>query len=188
MTLKTWRFVGFDDGFRSLRERRAHLVGCVTAGCRVEGFLYSTVEVDGLDVTDRICDLVTSSKFGRQIACIFLYNITFAGMNVADIRLISEKTGKAVISVTKKRSSIENLIVPARKAGEGADVEKRLEILIKAGYPCLVNGVYVHISGCSVEDAKKFLKASTCVGKIPECLRVAHLVASALAYGESKKA
>ncbi len=185
MSSKTWRFAGFDDSFRSLKDEKAHLVGCVTAGCRVEGFLYATVSVDGFDVTDKIVDLILSSKFRKQIACIFLYGITFAGMNVADINYIAERTGKAVISVTKKKSSIENLIPPARKAG---DFERRLKILRKIREPSFVNGVYVHFSNCSLEDAALYLRASTCVGKIPECLRIAHLVASALAYGESKKA
>ncbi len=179
------RFVGFDDGFTSLKEERAHLVGCVTAGCRVEGFLHTKIKVDGFDVSERIAEIVSTSKFGKQIVCIFLYGLTFAGMNVADLNYISEKTGKAVVSVLKKRSSPERLKIPAEKAGE---FERRFKLLEKAGEPVRVGNVYVHFSGCGLEEVKAYLRASTCIGKIPECLRIAHLVASALAYGESKKA
>ena len=180
---KIWRFVGFDDGFTSLSCRRAHLVGCITAGCRVEGFVYSQIDVDGFDVTEKIVKLVNESKYCRQIKCIMLYSITFAGMNVADIVEIHELTEKPVMAVTKKHT--KTLEKPAIKAG---NAERRIKILKKAGDPLKVEGVEVHIAGCSVEEARNFIKASTCTGKIPECLRIAHLVASALAYGESKKA
>ncbi len=182
------RFVGFDDGFTSLKESSAHLVGCVTAGCRVEGFMYTGIEVDGLDVSEKIVELILSSKFRNQISCIFLYGITFAGMNVADIEKIARETGRAVVSVVKRKSSIERLVTPAKKASKKpGDFERRMEILRRAGEPLRLNNVYVHFSGCSAEDARMYLKLSTCIGKIPECLRIAHLVASALAYGESKK-
>ncbi len=180
--MKTWRFIGFDDSFRSFSCKKAHLVGCITAGCKVEGFVYTEIEVDGFDVTERIIDVVLKSKFFRLIKCIFLYGITFAGMNVADIVEIYEKTEIPVISVSKKAG---DLTKPALKAG---NAEKRMKILKKAGNPFDVFGLKVHFVGCSIDEVKEYITSSTCVGKIPECLRISHLVSSALAYGESKKA
>jgi len=180
---KIWRFMGFDDGFTSLSCERAHLVGCITARCRVEGFVYAQIDVDGFDVTEKIVKLVNKSKYSKQIKCIMLYGITFAGMNVADIVEIHELTEKPVIAVTKKHT--KSLEKPAMRAG---NAERRIKILEKAGNSIKIEGVKVQIAGCGVEEARNFIRASTCTGKIPECLRIAHLAASALAYGESKKA
>ncbi len=180
--MKAWRFIGFDDGFTSLSCKKAHLVGCVTAGWNVEGFLYTKIDVDGFDVTEKIVNLLINSKFIKQIKCIFLYGITFGGMNVADIVEINERLNIPVVSISKK---LGDVTVPALKAG---NADKRLKILKKAGNPTKLFDLNVHFCGCSIEEVEKYLVASTIKGKIPECLRIAHLVASALAYGESKKA
>ncbi|RUM33525.1 MAG: DUF99 domain-containing protein [Archaeoglobus sp.] len=179
---KLWRFVGFDDSFKSLSCKKAHLVGCITAGCRVEGFLYTEIEVDGLDVTEKIVKLINSSKYYRQVKCIMLYGITFAGMNIADIVEIFNLTGKPVLTLAKKYT--KSLKKPAEKAGK-ADI--RMKILKKAGNPINIDGIKVQIAGCTLKDAEEYIRISRCNGKIPECLRVAHLVASAIAHGESKK-
>ena len=70
--MKKWRFVGFDDSFK---KNFGCIVGCVTAGTLVEGFMYAEIEVDGLDVTDKIVTLIKRSKFKEQIRCIFLSGI-----------------------------------------------------------------------------------------------------------------
>ncbi len=179
--MKVWRFLGFDDGFGF---GRAYLVGCVTAGTYVEGFMIGRIEIDGLDVTDRIIELVKSSKFRIQLKCIFLDGITFAGFNIADIVKIYEETGIPVVVVMRRMPDMEKIRNALMNLKE---FEKRIRIIEKAGEIKIVEGLFVQTAGCDAEDASVFIRASKLKGKIPEALRIAHLVASALIHGESKK-
>ncbi len=179
--MKVWRFAGFDDGFgRGV----AYIVGCVTAGTYVEGFMVGRIEVDGFDVTDRIVELVNSSKFRVQLKCIFLDGITFAGFNVADIWRIYEETGIPVVVVTRKRPNLGDI----RRALENVEKsDERFKLIEKAGEIRRVGGLFVQLAGCDERDVETFLSVSRLKGKLPEALRIAHLVASALVHGESRR-
>jgi len=179
--MKVWRFLGFDDGFGF---DKAYLVGCVTAGTYVEGFMVGEIEIDGFDVTDRIIELVRKSKFGIQLKCIFLDGITFAGFNVADVVRINEETGVPVVVVMRRMPDMERIRRALRNL-EG--FEERIRRIERAGEVRRVEGLFVQIVGCGEEEAKTFIRASKLKGKIPEPLRIAHLVASALVHGESKR-
>ena len=179
--MKVWRFIGFDDSFR---DGVAYIVGCVTAGSYVEGFLIDKIEIDGFDVTDKIIKLVNSSKFKIQLKCIFLDGITFGGFNIADIEEIYNRTGIPVVAVMRRMPNFEEI----NKALRSLDrFEERLKLIEKAGEIHEVEGLFVQIKGCEIDDAKTFIRASRLKGKIPEALRIAHLVASALIHGESKR-
>jgi hypothetical protein len=179
--MKDWRFAAFDDSFRG---NLACIVGCVTAGRYVEGFLFDTIEVDGLDATSKITSLVLKSRFKNQLKCIFLSGITFGGFNIANIQEIFEITGIPVVVVMRKIPDFDEIFMALEKVGEA---KKRKEIVKKAGNVYKLNeGLYIQTAGCDVEDAKTFIEASIAKGKIPEALRIAHLVASAIIHGESK--
>ncbi len=183
--MRQWRFVAFDDGFAGFKSENACIVGCITAGTYVEGFLFDSIEVDGLDVTSKIISLVLKSKFRNQLKCIFLSGITFGGFNMADIQEIYEKTGIPVVVIMRKIPNFDEISKALKNVSE---TERRIEILNKAGNIYKISeGLYVQTAGCSVEEAKLFIKASIVKGNIPEALRIAHLVASAIIYGESKK-
>jgi len=179
--MKVWRFVGFDDGFG---RGEAYIVGCVTAGSYVEGFMVDRIEVDGMDVTEKIVGLVSNSKFRVQLKCIFLYGITFAGFNVADIEAIHRETGIPVVVVMRRKPRFGDIERAVRNL---ENWRERLDAIRRAGDVCRVEGLYVQFKGCSEGDVRDFLRASRLKGKVPEALRIAHLVASAIVYGESKR-
>ncbi len=179
--MKVWRFVGFDDSFGG---GVAYIVGCVTAGSYVEGFLIDKIEIDGFDVTDKIIELVNSSKFKIQLKCIFLDGITFAGFNIADIGEIYRRTGIPVVAVMRRMPNFEEINKALRNLDK---FEERLKLIEKAGEIHEAEGLFVQINGCGIDEAKTFIRASRFKGKIPEALRIAHLVASALIHGESKR-
>ena len=181
--MKIWRVVGFDDGFGGFGDELAYIVGCVTAGGYVEGFLIDKIEVDGYDVTDKIVDLILRSRFKIQLRCILLSGITFAGFNVADVVEINERTGIPVLVVLERKPNFEKIEKALRKLG----FEDRLEIMRKAGDVKEVNGFYVQTAGCNLDFAKRVLNLTVLRGKTPEPLRIAHLVASALIHNESKR-
>lgn len=178
--MKLWRFLGFDDSFK---DGRACIVGCITCGKYVEGFMFSEIEVDGLDATEKIVRMVKRSKFYRQIKCILLPGITFAGFNLVDIQRVWEDTKVPVLVVMRREPKKEEFVSAASKL---KDYKKRIEIIEKAGEIKKVVDLYVQTAGTDLKKAEEFLKACTFKGKIPEPLRIAHLVASAIIHGESK--
>ncbi len=178
--MKRVRCVGFDDSFRG---DDCYIVGCVTELHYVEGFMMEKISVDGFDSTEKIVKMISRSKFREQLKCIFLSGITFGGFNLADISEIYEKTNVPVVVVMRKIPNFEKIKEALEKVG---DFEKRWKIVERAGEVRKLGNVYVQLAGCELSDAEKFLKATTLKGNIPEPLRIAHLVASAIVHGESR--
>ncbi len=178
--MKLWRFAGFDDSFKG---DRGCIFGCVMSGSYVEGLMFSEIEVDGLDATEKIVGMLNRSKFAKQIKCIFLPGITFGGFNVADIRAIWEQTGIPVVVVMRRKPRIEEFKRAAMKLHRG---EERMRIIERAGEIHKVSSLYVQLAGITVRDAEAYIEMCRVKGSIPEPLRIAHLAASAVIHGESK--
>ncbi len=179
--MKLWRVVGFDDSFKG---DLAYLVGCITCKDYVEGFLIDRIEVDGTDVSEKIVKLISESRFKEQIRCILLSGLTFAGFNLADLDYIHDKLGIPIVVVLERYPDMEK-IEKALKNFE--DFEERMDLIRNAGEIKSVYGVYVQLKGCDENFAEKILKLTVRKGKVPEPLRIAHLVASALIHKESKR-
>ncbi|AKG91763.1 hypothetical protein GAH_00909 [Geoglobus ahangari] len=179
--MKQLRFLGIDDSFSG---ERAIVAGVVTEGnCYVEGVMVEEITVDGLDVTEKIVGMVRRSKFREQVRCIFLNGVTFGGFNVADIEVISSSLSVPVIAVMRKRPDFLAIQDALKNVG---DAERRMEVIRKAGEVHEVDGVFIQFKGCGYEEAASLLKSATLKGNVPECLRLAHLVASAVIHGESR--
>lgn len=178
--MKKWRVVGIDDSFS---KDFCCLVGCVMSGRNVEGFIYEEISVDGLDSTEKILKMITKSKFYDQIKVIFLSGITFGGFNIVDISEIYSKTSIPVIVVMNRKPNLDEFYSALKNF---KDFEKRIDIVKRAGEIFQIDDIYTQLCGLSVEDAKRMLEMNKFEGKIPEALRLAHLIASAIVHGESK--
>ncbi len=179
--MKSWRFAGFDDSFKG---DECYIVGTVFEGSRyLEGVMVDRIEIDGLDSTSRIISMVRRSKFRKQIRAIFLDGVTFGGFNVADIAEISRSLSVPVIAVTRRRPDFESIF---RALENVPDYELRKTIIEKAGEIHAHRGVFFQFSGCDIEAVVEMIDASTLKGNMPECLRVAHIIATAIVHGESR--
>lgn len=178
--MKKWRFLGIDDSFD---ENRCCLVGCVMCNDYVEGFMYEEIEIDGLDATEKIVKMVKRSKFRDQIRCIFLPGLTFGGFNVVDISRLYSETGIPVVVVMRRMPDIDEFISAIENLG---DAEERKNMVKRAGKIHKTNSVYIQTAGLSLEDAEMLLKAAVVKSNMPESIRIAHLVASAIVHGESR--
>jgi hypothetical protein len=187
--MKKWRFVGFDDSFRvsssisELRGSEAVMVGCITAGTEPEGFMFGTIGIDGMDSTEKILSMLKRSKFKDQIRCIFLSGLTFGGFNIVNVSRLNEETGIPVIVVMRKMPDFEAIRSALKKISESGE---RLRAIEEAGEVLKLGNLFVQLKGCSISDAEVYLGLSTKKGNIPEPLRLAHLVATAIVHGESK--
>ena len=182
------RILGIDDGPFKRGDRNTILVGTVfRSGFWLDGILTTKIKVDGHDSTKKIIEMVNKSRHKAQLRVIMLDGLTFGGMNFADIQKINEKTELPVIVVNRKKprfEMIKNALKHLKDAG------KRWRLVEKAGEMHQVNvgnhNLFVQTAGIKLEDAQKILKLSCTRAKIPEPLRVAHLIAGGLISGESR--
>jgi len=179
------RVLGIDDGaFTPHSRERVDVVGVVfRGGYWVDGFMHTRVQVDGMDATKKLAQMIAESPHYEQLRVIMLNGITLAGFNVVDIAELHEKAKLPVIAVTRDKPNFEDI----RKALQHLpQTEKRWEAIEKAGRMVQVHTregeepVYMHAVGISEEIAKRILTSTSTRSNIPEPLRVAHIIASGL--------
>ncbi|WP_048055857.1 DUF99 family protein [Pyrococcus sp. ST04] len=183
------RVIGFDDGtFRwKARGERVILVGVVMKGSvDVLGVVTRWITIDGLDVTDAIIDAVLSSRF-KDLRVILLKGITYAGFNIVDVHRVFRETGLPVVVVIRKKPNIQAMEEALKKHFD--DYEVRISLLRKSGKLVeLVPGkLYYQAVGLTEEVAREVIEITRKNSLIPEALRLAHMIASAVMTGESKR-
>lgn len=160
------------------------VVGVVYAGGRIEGVLSTNVRRDGANATARLVETVQQSRFGAHLQAVLLQGIAFAGFNVVDIERLHAALGLPVVVVARKSpdlGAIRRALLT--KVPGGA---RKWRLIEKAGAMEETNGVFVQRAGISMCAASRLLEALAVHGKLPEPLRVAHMVAAGVTLGESR--
>ena len=182
------RIIGFDDApFEKNKKGMLPIVGVVYRGGKIfDGMLFTKVEIDGMDATDKISEIINSSRHKKQLKVIMLDGITVGGFNLIDLKELNKRTGLPVIAINRKLPDIEK-VKAALKNFE--DFEERWKVVKNAGKIRKVKVknkfIYYQVKGMENEEAEEIIRISCTRGLIPEPLRVAHLIASALIKGES---
>ena len=181
------RALGVDDGhFVPHKPGHVPLVGVLTrAPNYLEGVLIRKISVDGDDATDSILDML-SSRYGRQVRVVMTQGITFGGFNILDLERVYEESGIPVLVVSRKMPDLNSMENALRK--HFPDWKRRVALLKKFPIKRVKNGEYeIYIQSVGLEEEEeKILRSFTVRGAIPEPVRMAHLFASALSFGESK--
>jgi hypothetical protein len=172
-----------DDGPFKFGDSETFVVGLVVRGSSyLEAAYLGLVEVDGTNVTEVIEGLVDVSKQRDQLKAMFLDGLTFAGFNVVDIEALHKATGVPVITVVDKTPSGEDILT-ALKANF-KDWERRWQLLSAPALHRfeLPDGAALtcHLAGIGEAEARELVQRTTVRGHIPEPLRMADLIASAL--------
>ncbi len=184
------RILGVDDGpFEPRSKGEVPLVGAVFRGGRwLDGVLRACIKQDGTDVTERLIGMVNESRHRGQLRVIMVDGVTFAGFNVLDVREVFKKTGLPVIAISRELPNMADI----RKAIKHLpDWRERWKIIRGVGkiYPVRTKSrgqpIYMQPVGIKREDAAAIVKLSSTRSLVPEPLRVAHLIATALVRGES---
>ncbi|ODS37572.1 hypothetical protein BEH94_10125 [Candidatus Altiarchaeales archaeon WOR_SM1_SCG] len=186
---KEIRILGIDDAsFNLYEDKKTILIGAIFRGGEwLDGVLKTEVTIDGNDATEKIAGMVKNTRH-KDLRVIMLDGITFGGFNVANIKKIYEETGLGVIVVVRKLPDFEEI----EKVIKRYDYyEERKEGIRAAGIPRKVetrpgNFIYIQCKGIKFEDAEYIVKLSSTRSLIPEPIRVAHLIASGVALGESR--
>jgi len=179
------RVLGIDDGvFTPHSKELVDVVGVVfRGGYWLDGFMHTRVQVDGMDATEKLAEMITRSPHYPQLRVVMLNGVTLAGFNIADIRELHEKVRLPIIAVTREKPDFEDI----KKALQNLpETEERWKAIEKAGKMIRARTregeepIYAHVAGVSEETARLILRSTSTRSNIPEPLRVAHIIASGL--------
>jgi uncharacterized protein len=177
--------IGFDDApFDRARRGSVQLVGAVCARTRLDGVLVGRVRRDGADAARTMVAMIARSQFQRGLHAVLLQGIAVAGFNVVDVHALHHALGLPVLVIARRQPDLAAMrrALLARVPG-GA----RKYALIEAAGPMEpLRGIYVQRVGLTLDQADTLLAATTLHGKLPEPIRLAHLIAGGLGTGTSR--
>lgn len=178
------RILGWNEGSFDLHATtEVPTVGVVTRGSStIDGVIVTKLQVDGMEGTLKLAKALNSSSHKEQVRVIVLHGISYAGMNIIDIQRLSDLTDIPVIAVNKKRPDLSSF---QHAISNFSNFQPRLEAVESAGsiYK-LTRGnystLYFQYTGITLQDARTVLTKASHLSTIPESLRVAGLIASAI--------
>jgi endonuclease V-like protein UPF0215 family len=160
------------------------VVGVAYAGLRLEGVLSTHVRRDGTDATRALAARVTTSRFAAHTKLVLLQGIALAGFNVVDVHALHAALGVPVLVVARRPPSLE--AVRAALLGRVRGGARKWALVEKAGPMEPVAGLMVQRAGIALADAGAVIERLAVNGRIPEPLRVAHLIAGGVTTGQSR--
>jgi hypothetical protein len=183
------RILGFDDSaFAPHTKDLVPVIGVVFRGGKcLDGLLKTEVVVDGMDSTEKIINLINSSRQKQQLKVIMFDGITLAGFNLIDAKRIFEETKIPVIVINRKMPNLAKVRNALKKFD---DFDSRWRTIENAGKikECYVKDfkkIYYQNIGIDDETTKEIIKLSCTRSYIPEPLRIAHIIATGVVRGES---
>lgn len=185
MSARLSHVIGFDDApFERSHRGDVLLVGAVFAGTRIEGVLSGKVRRDGANSTRVVSELVRGSRFAGHLHAVMLQGIAFAGFNVVDVHALNGALGLPVLVVARREpdyAAIRRALLGRVRGGA-----RKWRLIERAGPMEAVEGLYVQRAGLDLPAARALLRRTTQHSRLPEPLRVAHLIAGGVGAGESR--
>ena len=185
------RILGVDDArFERGRDTWTRLVGVVFRGGEwMEGCVQVPIRVDGEDVTSRLIDMIKTSSHYGQLRVIMTRDTIFGGVNVLDLAGVVEATKLPVIAVSDSKPDMER-VKKALQLIDPETWEEKLRTLTVSGPIREVESragrspVYLQWAGLPFEQAAEVVQKTATHSRIPEPIRVAHLIASSFVPDE----
>lgn len=195
----TPRVLSFDDAPHQTNPRTpgvsVPIVGILTSADRFEGMLLTSAYQDGQDATEKLSAAVIDSKFHPQIHAILLDGISFAGLNIVDIARLADSLSRPVVALMRRRPDtaafsralhqLPGAAERQRGASAAGDVYEASGWIFQYKLP---SDAVERGDTTSLEDIALLLdlcQPQRTTQKIPEGLRIAHLVGAAISRGES---
>ncbi len=182
------RVLGIDDSPFTFGDGQSLVVGAlVRVPSYLEAVMKTSVTVDGTDSTERLVEMVSRSRYKEQIKVIMLDGIALAGFNVVDIAAVNESLGLPVLTVTRDRPDLGAIRGALKEHFD--DWKRRYELVSRfelKELPTSSKPLYAAGIGLEWQEFQQLVSSSTVRGVLPEPIRIAHLVAAAMAKGESK--
>jgi endonuclease V-like protein UPF0215 family len=185
MQIRHPHVLGIDDApFKKRQRGEVPIVAVMMQGSTlVEGVAVSSFPVDGDEATDYLAAWVLELRWLSALQAVVLGGITIAGLGIIDLAELARRLELPVIAATRRDTSKSEL----RRALVAAGLGERVEILERAP-PArqLEEGLFVASAGVEDAAAAELVRATLAKAKLPEPLRLAHLIGAALTRGQSR--
>jgi endonuclease V-like protein UPF0215 family len=160
------------------------IVGVIMEGAdRIESVAMGAFPVDGEGVTGYLAGWIGGLRTRPALQGVILGGITMAGLAVVDVAGLAERLGLPVLVVTRRNPVASELAEALRAAG----LEHRLELLERVPRAFGVGeGLYLAHAGTSRAEAERLVLSCLAKSRLPEPLRVAHLIGQAIVLRESR--
>ena len=177
--------LGIDDAPFSKRQRDpVPIVAVMMEGCDlVEGVALASFPVDGADATGFLARWVGGLRLRHSLQAVVLGGITLAGLGVVDVEALAARLRLPVLVATRRRPSDAELVRALRAAG----LVERIPLVEGAPRALrVVEGLYLACAGIDRAAAEEIVRRTLRKARLPEPLRVAHLIGSAVSSGASR--
>ncbi|PSB11462.1 DUF99 domain-containing protein [Pleurocapsa sp. CCALA 161] len=180
---KQIRAIGFDDApFKRHQQEKVSIAGVICTNTRFEGMVWGKIEADGNDATKTICQLLVGKKFLPQLHLILLDGIGFGGFNLVDLPQLAQRLELPCVAMMRKPPNLTKMKLAMSRL---PNYEERLLILEQAGKIYAYPPFFFQVYGEQPRVIAQALIQLTDHGKVPEALRLAHLVGAAVINGQS---
>ncbi len=177
--------VGFDDApFPRSHRGDVPVVGAVFAGTRLDGILHGKVRRDGANAARSLVRLIATSKFAPQIQLVLLQGVALAGFNVVDLHEINRRLGVPALIVARRPPRLAQIREALLTRVPGG--ARKWRLIARLGPMEPIAGLFVQRVGLSAAEAARVLERLSLHSRVPEPLRVAHLIAGAIVMGQSR--
>jgi uncharacterized protein len=179
------RAIGFDDApFIRQANQSVAVAGVVCSQTRFEGMLWGEIQIDGWDSTQQLAQMLLGSKFHPQLHLVLIDGISMGGLNLINLPYLAQQIELPCVAVMRKIPKVEKMKAAIALLPHP---EKRLQVLAQAGKIHVYPPFYFQVCGLTGSLTHRILQSLTDKGKVPEALRLAHLITSAVINGESGK-
>lgn len=177
--------LGVDDApFEKRQQGAVPIVGVTMEGCDVlESVALGEFPVDGDAATEYLARWIGGLRTRPMLQAVILGGITIAGLGIVDLTTLAERLRLAVLVVTRHnpaRSELADALVAA-KLSDRLSVLERIPRAYGVG-----EGLYLAHAGVPRVEAERLLTATLGKARLPEPLRVAHLIGQAIVLRESR--
>jgi len=182
------RLLGIDDAPFRFGDAETEVVGVVVrAPNYVEGAMTTRVAVDGRDATEKLAAMLQRSRFREVVTLVLIDGAALGGFNVVDIHALHEDIKIPVATVT--RDEPDAAAIEKALRARFPDAEERLSILHRQKLFTVETAhkpLYVSCAGMGPREVADSIQKCTVRGAIPEPIRIAHILATAIKKGESR--
>ncbi len=177
--------LGVDDApFDKRRPGPVPIVAVAMEGHDViESVALAEFPVDGEGATEYLATWIGGLRARPMLQAVILGGITIAGLGVVDVTALSERLALPVLVVTRHNPAGSDLADALRAAG----LPHRLAVLERTPRAYGIGtGLYLAHAGAPRVEAERLALATLGKARLPEPLRVAHLIGQAIVLGESR--
>ena len=177
------RAIGFDDApFVRHSNKPVAVAGVICSRTRFEGMLWGEIQIDGWNSTEKLAQMLLDSKFYPQVHLVLLDGISMGGLNLINLPYLAQQLQLPCVAVMRKIPNLEKMTAAISRLPHP---NKRIQLLAQAGKIHAYPPFYFQVFGLTGSLTHRVLQSLTDKGNVPEALRLAHLISSAVINGES---